>query len=106
MGLFSKFRKFTGNDFPETLKTKPRHLLHLKELSREILKGNTVALARAITLCESQKPSDRKYADALLQQLLLRTGQSLRVGITGSPGWAKVPSLKRLENSSLHWERK
>ncbi len=56
---------------------------------KEILNGNTVVLARAITLCESQKALDRKQANALLIKLLPHAGRSLRIGITGSPGVGK-----------------
>lgn len=63
--------------------------MSLRDTAEAILKGNTVMLARAITLCESQKPLDRKNAEKLLTQLLPHTGRSLRVGITGSPGVGK-----------------
>lgn len=63
--------------------------LSAKELIQQLVKGETVALGRAITLIESKKPSDQKTADALLEKLLQRSGQSLRIGITGSPGVGK-----------------
>jgi len=53
-------------------------------------------LARAITLCESQKPADRKLADELLTKFLNQTGRSLRVGITGSPGVGKSTLIEAL----------
>lgn len=46
-------------------------------------------LARAITLAESRRPEDRAQAQDLLQELLPTTGQSIRVGISGSPGVGK-----------------
>ena len=61
----------------------------VKDLSKSILQGDTVALGRAITLIESKKPSDQKFADALLKKILTSTGKSLRIGITGSPGVGK-----------------
>ncbi len=61
----------------------------LKQFVSELLSGNTVTLARAITLCESQKTADRKKANDLLQEILPHTGRSLRIGITGSPGVGK-----------------
>jgi len=67
---------------------KNKHL-NLKDTQKEILNGNTVVLARAITLCESQKTSDKKLADELLIKLLNQTGRSFRVGITGAPGVGK-----------------
>ena len=51
--------------------------------------GDRRALAKAITLVESQRDSDRQAAQALLQQLLPETGNGIRVGITGVPGVGK-----------------
>jgi len=61
----------------------------IKDFSKSILQGDTVALGRAITLIESKKPTDQKLGDALLEKILTNTGKSLRVGITGSPGVGK-----------------
>jgi LAO/AO transport system kinase len=60
-----------------------------KDLEKEILRGNTIALARAITWSESQKPADQKQADELMIKLLPHTGRSLRIGVTGAPGVGK-----------------
>ena len=54
-----------------------------------ILAGNRRALAKAITLVESQLPADRDAAQTLLTSLLPHTGRSIRVGITGVPGVGK-----------------
>ena len=54
-----------------------------------ILAGDRRALAKAITLVESQLPVDRDAAQALLTSLLPHTGRSIRVGITGVPGVGK-----------------
>ncbi len=61
----------------------------IKEFFEELLQGNPVALARAITLVESQKASDQKQAAVLLEKLLPHAGRSLRIGITGAPGVGK-----------------
>jgi LAO/AO transport system kinase len=47
------------------------------------------ALAKAITLIESARPDHRARAEAFLDALLPRTGQSIRVGICGAPGSGK-----------------
>ncbi|MSO65660.1 MAG: methylmalonyl Co-A mutase-associated GTPase MeaB [Alphaproteobacteria bacterium] len=47
------------------------------------------ALARAITLVESERPDHRAQAEALLQALLPATGQAIRLGISGAPGVGK-----------------
>ncbi|MEL0005789.1 MAG: methylmalonyl Co-A mutase-associated GTPase MeaB, partial [Luminiphilus sp.] len=54
-----------------------------------ILAGDRRALAKAITLVESQRESDRDAAQQLLSELLPHTGQSIRVGVTGVPGVGK-----------------
>jgi len=54
-----------------------------------ILAGDRRALAKAITLVESQLPGDRDAAQVLLTSLLPHTGRSIRVGITGVPGVGK-----------------
>lgn len=54
-----------------------------------ILNGDRRALAKGITLIESSRKSDRDAAQQLLQQLLTHTGNSIRLGISGSPGVGK-----------------
>ncbi|MCY7350009.1 MAG: methylmalonyl Co-A mutase-associated GTPase MeaB [Cytophagaceae bacterium] len=54
-----------------------------------ILNGNRVVLSRAITLIESQLPADRQLAQDVLEAVLPRTGNSVRLGITGVPGVGK-----------------
>ena len=51
--------------------------------------GNRRALARAITLVESQNPAHRPAANALLDSLMPYTGTSTRLGISGVPGVGK-----------------
>ena len=58
-------------------------------LARGLLAGERAALARAITLIESAAPQHRELAGALLGRLLPRSGQSLRIGISGVPGAGK-----------------
>lgn len=55
----------------------------------KLLEGNRRALAKAITLIESQRNDDRYNAQELLQQVLPSTGKSIRIGITGIPGVGK-----------------
>lgn len=51
--------------------------------------GNRRALAKAITLVESQLDSHRELAQQVLEAILPHTGNSVRVGITGIPGVGK-----------------
>ncbi|MDC3015225.1 methylmalonyl Co-A mutase-associated GTPase MeaB [Luminiphilus sp.] len=54
-----------------------------------VLAGDRRALAKAITLVESQRPQDVETAQTLLKMLLPHTGNSIRIGITGVPGVGK-----------------
>ncbi len=54
-----------------------------------LLTGNRRALAKAITLVESRREDDREASQQLLNGLLSRTGNSIRIGITGVPGVGK-----------------
>ncbi len=55
----------------------------------KLLSGDRRTLARAITLLESTRDSDRALAQDLLDQALPHSGKSFRVGITGVPGVGK-----------------
>lgn len=54
-----------------------------------LIKGDRRTLAKAITLLESTKDSDRILAQELLDKALPHTGKSFRLGITGVPGVGK-----------------
>lgn len=51
--------------------------------------GDRKALARAITLVESTRTTDRVRAEALLTKLLPFAGRAMRIGISGAPGAGK-----------------
>lgn len=57
--------------------------------AKSIGEGDRRTLARAITLVESRRSDHRRHAEALLQEILPRTGGALRLGITGVPGVGK-----------------
>ncbi|NOT74564.1 MAG: methylmalonyl Co-A mutase-associated GTPase MeaB [Cyclobacteriaceae bacterium] len=67
--------------------TKP--IINASDLFREIRQGNRSGLAKAITLVESTKESDRQIAEELLKKLLPFTGTSIRIAVTGVPGAGK-----------------
>ena len=54
------------------------------------------SLAKAITLLESTRADHRLRADALLNTLLPRTGQAMRLGISGVPGVGKSTFIEAL----------
>jgi LAO/AO transport system kinase len=58
------------------------------------------AMAKAITLLESNLPQDRDAADAMLTGLLPYTGKALRLGVSGVPGVGKSTFIEAL---GLFW---
>ena len=72
-----------------------------RELSSEayvegILRGDRSVLARAITLIESSRATDRRIADEVLEGCLPASGNSIRVGVTGIPGAGKSSLIEAL----------
>ncbi len=61
-----------------------------------VLAGDLTTLARAITVVESDLPSDGELAAEILDSLLLHTGKSRRIGITGVPGVGKSTFLDKI----------
>ncbi|MCU0445326.1 MAG: methylmalonyl Co-A mutase-associated GTPase MeaB [Microscillaceae bacterium] len=61
-----------------------------------ILSHNRVIFSQAITLIESQLPSDHEIAQEVLAAILPHTGQSVRLGITGVPGVGKSTFIESL----------
>jgi LAO/AO transport system kinase len=57
--------------------------------AKEIYSGDRRALAKAITLVESKLDSHRKESQKLLEEILPKSGKSIRIGITGTPGVGK-----------------
>ena len=67
-----------------------RHRLSPDQYATGILAGDRLVLSRAITLLESRLPPDQVLAQQVLEQVLPRkSGQSVRIGITGVPGVGK-----------------
>ncbi|MCL2657830.1 MAG: methylmalonyl Co-A mutase-associated GTPase MeaB [Betaproteobacteria bacterium] len=66
------------------------------ELVQRLFAGERRALAKAITLVESMRPDHREQAESLLQAALPRTGNAIRVGISGVPGVGKSTFIEGL----------
>jgi LAO/AO transport system kinase len=58
-------------------------------LAERIISGDRRALARAITLIESELPEHREESGKLLAAILPHTKNAIRLGITGIPGVGK-----------------
>jgi LAO/AO transport system kinase len=74
----------------------PRSNPDVAKLADGIRAGERAVLARAITLIESKRADHQRAARRLVQELLPRTGQAIRVGITGMPGVGKSTTIDAL----------
>lgn len=75
--------------------------MHTRRLAAEqyvsgVLAGDRATLARAITVIESDLPSDNELSAKILDALLPHTGQSRRIGVTGVPGVGKSTFLDKM----------
>lgn len=61
----------------------------ISELARKLVAQDRRALSKSITLVESSRPQDRPRALELLDAIMPYTGESLRLGISGTPGVGK-----------------
>ena len=87
-----------GQESAAHLVQAPRKRRHLEfqDYVDGILSGDRTILSRAITLVESVHPTHQELAQRLIQELLPRTGNALRVGITGVPGAGKSTTIEAL----------
>ena len=78
------------------MRTRGPRRLPVKRYIEGVLGGDRMVLARAITVIESNLPSDGELAARLLDAMLPHTGKSLRVGVTGVPGVGKSTFIDAL----------
>lgn len=80
-----------GMNFATTKKfrKKKQEQIDIPALATEICNGSRMHLSKAITLIESSNREHKESGQALLQELLHHTGNSIRIGITGVPGAGK-----------------
>lgn len=70
-------------------KRKKRQQRSLKEFVAGILAGNRVVLSQAITLIESTQHKHQELGQQIIEACLPYSGNSLRIGLTGTPGVGK-----------------
>jgi LAO/AO transport system kinase len=73
-----------------------RSRLTPEEYVEGVLAGDRVIVGRAITLVESNAPAHQDTAREVLKRLVPRTGNAMRVGITGIPGVGKSTFIEAL----------
>jgi LAO/AO transport system kinase len=72
------------------------HRISVNDYVSGIAAGDRALLARAITLVESTNPEHGRMAQEVLQELLPRTGNAVRLGMTGVPGVGKSTTIDQL----------
>lgn len=72
----------------------------IEEIVNGILEGNLNYLSKSITLVESTAVDKFDFGQGVLEKILDKTGQSIRIGITGPPGVGKSTLIDKL---GLHY---
>lgn len=73
-----------------------RRKLQTDDYVQGIEAGDRTLLSRAITLVESDAPTHFRQAQEVLTRIMPRTGQAVRIGITGVPGVGKSTFIEAL----------
>jgi LAO/AO transport system kinase len=93
----SALRELVGCGTPQVPQvTQKRRPLSREEYVTGILRGDRTVLARAVTLIESARETDRALAEEIVEDCLPYSGNSIRVGITGVPGAGKSSLIEAL----------
>jgi LAO/AO transport system kinase len=73
-----------------------RKKINPEEIADGIFEGNVSVLSRAITLIESSLSSHQELAQQIIEKCVPRSGNSMRIGITGVPGVGKSTFIEAL----------
>jgi LAO/AO transport system kinase len=80
--------------------------LSIHDYTKGILDGNRVVLGQAITLIESNLPADERLASEVIEKILHRTGNSIRIGLTGVPGVGKSTFIEAFGKHVINQNKK
>lgn len=80
----------------ELFKEKRKNIPNTKSLMSQLLKGDKIALSRAITRIESTAAKHQEEAKKIIKSCLPYANKSFRIGITGVPGVGKSTFIERL----------
>jgi len=83
-----------------------KKMLSVDELVDGVSRGDRAVLARAITLVESNALHHFKQGQEVLTKVLPRTGNAVRVGITGIPGAGKSTFIEALGMHLINQNKK
>ncbi|OUR95547.1 ATPase/protein kinase [Flavobacteriales bacterium 34_180_T64] len=98
--------EITSSESIQHIKEKRQKQPSAQDLVADILKGDIIALSRAITLTESANPNHLKKANAIITACLPHANTSVRVGITGVPGVGKSTFIEAFGNYLTTLNRK
>lgn len=91
----SKEKKIFESVNPD-YRAKKGSLRSVEEYVEGILSGNKTFLSQAITLIESSREDHREISEQILEECLPKTGESIRIGISGVPGVGKSTFIDAL----------
>jgi len=83
-----------------------KKILSVEKLTKGILAGDRILLSKAITYIESEHAQHQEIAAKLIENCLPHANQSIRVGITGSPGVGKSTFIESIGNHLLSQDQK
>ncbi|MBM9546924.1 methylmalonyl Co-A mutase-associated GTPase MeaB [Leptospira sp. 201903074] len=87
-------------------KTLSRKETTAEELADGVLSGNRTHLSKAITLVESNLEAHNDKAQAILELVMHKVGNSIRIGITGVPGVGKSTFIESFGSYLLEQNHK
>ena len=84
------------SNFNPKIKFNKKDYADISILYKNIIKGDRFALAKSITLIESEIPEHKEKSKKLINLCLKEKKNTLRIGISGSPGVGKSTLLESL----------
>lgn len=80
---------------PKLGKKQKRKSLSVNDYVEGIKKGDKIILSKAITIVESKHPKHQELAQQIIEKCMPLSGNSIRLGITGSPGVGKSTFIEQ-----------
>lgn len=95
-----------NSDSLNQFKSRVKKTLKIDEYLQGIFNGDKIILSQAITLLESTLPKHQKIASEIIKECQKRSGNSIRIGITGVPGVGKSTFIESLGQEIVNQGRK
>jgi LAO/AO transport system kinase len=80
--------------------------LSIAAYTKGILAGDRVIIGKAISLVESDLPSDQNLASQLIETIFDKTGNAIRIGVSGAPGVGKSTFIEAFGEYITSLEKK